>query len=53
MRTFTTFWWEILNNLARIHSTLYHWAIKVNMVEANYRLVTGAHPEFFLRRRGG
>jgi hypothetical protein len=48
MRIFTIFWSKILNILVRIHSVLYRWVIKVNMVWENYVFVTGAHPEFFL-----
>jgi hypothetical protein len=48
MRTLTIFWWKILNNLVRIHSAVYRWAVKVNMVGENYGFVTGAHPEVFL-----
>jgi hypothetical protein len=50
MRTFTIFWWKILNNLVRIHSALYRWAIEVNMVGEKYGFVTASHPEFFLGR---
>jgi Na+/glutamate symporter len=42
------FWWKILNNLVRIHSALYRWAINVNIVGENYGFATGAHVEIFL-----
>jgi hypothetical protein len=41
-------WWKVLNNLVRIPSALYRWAIKVNMVWETYGFVTGGHPEFFI-----
>jgi hypothetical protein len=53
MRTSTIFWWKFLSNLVRIHSALYRWAVKVNMVGENYGFMTGAHPEFFLGGGGG
>jgi hypothetical protein len=53
VRTFATFWWKILNNVVRIHSAVYRWAIEVNMVGENYDFVTGAHTEFFLGGGGG
>jgi hypothetical protein len=32
MRIFTIFWWKSLNNLVRIHSAMYRWAIQANMI---------------------